>query len=818
MEIKLLKDRIEELEKLFFEHKKMEEELRESKQRFEAIFDGAIDGLLLADLDTRKFNIGNRRICEMLGYELDEIKKIGFDDIHPKDALPHVLEQIGKQVAGKITVAKDLPVKRKNGSIFYADIAASPLQIGGKPFLLGIFRDITERKKAEEERKKTLQQQQSVNQLLQSLLAPAQLENKLRSITDGIVRIFDVDFCRIWLIRPGDLCERDCIHTRTVEGPHICRYRDRCLHLLASSGRYTHTDGKNHRRVPFGCYKIGRVASDEDHKFITNDVQNDPLVHNHEWAYELGLVSFAGYQLRVPGEKTIGVLALFAKHPIFSSEDSMLDGLSSTVALVIRQAVAEEALKESEQKFRTIFDKASDGMFLVDLETRKFLMGNAMCLQTLGYAQEEFLNLEISDIHPKDDLPLVFEQIAKYMKGDEGVRHDLRFKRKDGSLFFSDLSPSLVTLAGKKFILIVYKDISERMQIQNEKRQANEKLTVLVKKLEARNYQNIIMGEMREMLQACSTMEEAAPIIRGLIEKLFPNSEGALFMMSPSRSDLESATRWGDFPKDVDNNVFAPDACWALRRGRTYMVENVSVEPLCPHLKHPPSAAYMCLPLIAKGDVLGLLHLRSRQSTQIQSEQNVISDLKDIAVILSEYLSLSIANIQLNERLAREAVRDSLTGLLNRRFMIESLEREIKRAERNQTQVGIIMADIDHFKQFNDKYGHAAGDKVLTQMGGFFKAGVRGSDVACRYGGEEFVFFLPECSAENTFKRADQMREEVKNLAVHYGGELLASITLSMGISTYPDQGSNAEDLLRVADAALYRAKQEGRDRVIKGS
>jgi diguanylate cyclase (GGDEF)-like protein/PAS domain S-box-containing protein len=456
-------------------------------------------------------------------------------------------------------------------------------------------------------------------------------------------------------------------------------------------------------------------------------------------------------------------------------------------------------------------------MFLVDLETRKFLMCNAMCLQTLGYAQEEFLNLEISDIHPKDDLPLVFEQIAKFMKGEEGVRHDLRFRRKDGSLFFSDLSPSLVTLAGKKFILIVYKDITERIQIQNEKRQANEKLTVLVKKLEDRNYQNIILSEMREMLQACSTMEEAAPIIRGLMEKLFPNSEGALFIMSPSRSDLESVARWGDFPKDVDDNVFAPDACWALRRGRTYIVENVSVGPLCPHLKHPPSTAYMCLPLIAKGDVLGLLHLRSRQSTQIQSEQNVISDLKDMAVILSEYLSLSIANIQLNERLARESVRDLLTGLFNRRFMIESLEREIKRAERNQTQVGIIMADIDHFKQFNDKYGHAAGDKVLTQMGGFFKAGLRGSDVACRYGGEEFVFFLPECSAENTFKRADQMREKVKNLAVHYGGELLASITLSMGISTYPDQGSNAEDLLRVADAALYRAKQEGRDRVIIG-
>jgi diguanylate cyclase (GGDEF)-like protein/PAS domain S-box-containing protein len=478
---------------------------------------------------------------------------------------------------------------------------------------------------------------------------------------------------------------------------------------------------------------------------------------------------------------------------------------------------AEEALKESEQKFRAIFDKASDGMFLLDLKTRKFLMCNAKCLQTLGYAQEEFLNLEIPDIHPPDELPLIFEEIAKFMKGEEGVRHDLRFRRKDGSFFFSDLSPSLVTLAGRKFILIVYRDITERKKTEEEKRQANEQLTVLVKKLEDRNTQNIILSEMREMLQACSTMEEAGPIIRSLMEKLFPNSEGALFMMSPSRSDLESVARWGDFPEDVDDNVFAPEACWALRRGRTYIVENMSVGPLCPHLKHPPATAYVCLPLIAKSDVLGLLHLRNRKSTQIQSEQNVISDLKDMAVILSEYLSLSIANIQLNERLARESVRDPLTGLFNRRFMIESLIREIKRAERNQTQVGIIMADIDHFKQFNDKYGHAAGDIVLAKMGSFFKTRIRSSDVACRYGGEEFVFFLPESSAENTFKRADRMREEVKNLEVHYGGELLASITLSMGISTYPDQGSNAEDLLRVADAALYKAKQEGRDRVIAG-
>jgi diguanylate cyclase (GGDEF)-like protein/PAS domain S-box-containing protein len=478
---------------------------------------------------------------------------------------------------------------------------------------------------------------------------------------------------------------------------------------------------------------------------------------------------------------------------------------------------AEEELRESKQRFEAIFDGAIDGLLLADLDTRKFNLGNRRICEMLGYELDEIKKIGFDDIHPKDALAHVLEQVRKQVAGEITVAKDLPVKRKNGSIFYADIAASPLQIGGKPFLLGIFRDITERQKTEEEKRQANEKLTVLVKKLEDRNYQNIIMGEMREMLQACSTMEEAAPIIRRSMEKLFPNSEGALFMMSPSRSDLESVARWGDFPKDVDDNVFKPDACWALRRGRTYIVENVSVGPLCPHLKHPPSTAYVCLPLIAKSDVLGLLHLRSKQSTQIQSEPNIISDLKDMAVILSEYLSLSIANIQLNERLARQSVRDPLTGLYNKRFMIESLEREIKRAERNRTQVGIIMADIDHFKQFNDKYGHAAGDKVLTQMGGFFKAGLRGSDVACRYGGEEFVFILLESSAENTFKRAGQMREEVKNLEVHYDGELLASITLSMGISTYPDQGSNAEDLLRVADAALYRAKQEGRDRIIIG-
>lgn len=255
---------------------------------------------------------------------------------------------------------------------------------------LSTARDITEHKRTEDERSAMLRRKEEVNALQLSLLTPATLDQKLKSITDGIIRIFEADFCRIWLIRPGDLCGEGCIHAEVREGPHICRFRDRCLHLLASSGRYTHTDGKVHCRVPFGCYKIGLIASGKEHKLLTNDVQNDLRVHNREWARELGLVSFAGYQLRVPDGQIIGVLALFARHPISDDEDAILDGLSSTTAILIKQAAAEEALKKSEEFNRSILETVDEGFIVVDPEFR-IISANKAYLKMINKSEENVI-------------------------------------------------------------------------------------------------------------------------------------------------------------------------------------------------------------------------------------------------------------------------------------------------------------------------------------------------------------------------------------------------------------------------------------------
>jgi signal transduction histidine kinase/CheY-like chemotaxis protein len=239
--------------------------------------------------------------------------------------------------------------RRKDGSCCWTIVSATPLKDEAGRFAgsFAMLTDITERKQADLSRERSLARLEQLNLLQQTLLSPGKLEQKLKRITDSVVDIFGVDFCRIWITGPGDLCESGCIHAAATAGQHVCPSRDQCLHLLASSGRYTHTDGEVHRRVPFGCYKIGRIASEQDHRFLTNDVQSDPWVYNREWARENNLVSFAGYQLRLPGGEAMGVLALFSKQPITGEEDAQLNILSNTVTQVIQTARADEELLET---------------------------------------------------------------------------------------------------------------------------------------------------------------------------------------------------------------------------------------------------------------------------------------------------------------------------------------------------------------------------------------------------------------------------------------------------------------------------------------
>lgn len=346
--------------------------------------------------------------------------------------------------------------------------------------------------------------QASVNRLLQDELPRFEsLDEKLQKITDTVVDAFGADFCRIWVTDVGDRCGAGCVHAGPTEGPHVCRQRDRCLHLRASSGRYTHLDGETHRRVPFGCYKIGRVAAAEEPKFLTNDVTRDPRVHNHDWARDLGLVSFAGYRLITTAGEPTGVLALFAKHAITPEEDSLLEGVVACCSHVIQTAraeqrlrehlasqdemvnertaelweansqlerevaeryYAEQAARESEQYVQTVLDTIRAGVLVIDAATHEIADANACALEMIGAPKESVVGKTChTSICPVEVGRCPFTDLGQTVDVSESVL----LTACGGSI---PILKSVVAVErkGRKYLLDTFLDITERKKAEAE--------------------------------------------------------------------------------------------------------------------------------------------------------------------------------------------------------------------------------------------------------------------------------------------------------------------------------------------------------------
>jgi len=318
------------------------------------------------------------------------------------------------------------------------------------------------------------------------------------------------------------------------------------------------------------------------------------------------------------------------------------------------------------------------------------------------------------------------------------------------------------------------------------------------------------------MLEMCKSAAESRDVLGQFVDKLFPGTSGNLYLLNFGNDLLEAVVTWGDAGPAGDP-VIGKDDCWALRRGQLHVVEEAHSKVNCQHLIVPPKGAYLCAPIMGQGEVLGMLHVQfgaAQAQLPAPVRQRLLESQQAWALTVTEHVALALANLKLRETLRGQAVRDSLTGLYNRRYMEQALEREILRAARNGRPVGVIMLDLDNFKLFNDTHGHEAGDTLLRVLGDFLVTHVRAEDIACRYGGEEFVVILPEAPLAMARSRAEELWKGVQGLSVNYRGELLRGVTVSAGVAAYPAHGTTMAALLRAADAALYAAKRGGRDRI----
>ena len=477
---------------------------------------------------------------------------------------------------------------------------------------------------------------------------------------------------------------------------------------------------------------------------------------------------------------------------------------------ITAQKAAEDALRASEERLQRVLEGANDGFWDWNIVTGEVLFSPRWA-EMLGYELAEIapqIHSWEQQVHP-DDLLQCQAVLQAHFAGDtpryqceyrmQAKNGEWRWMLGRGKVTARDAQGQPLRIAG------THTDITERRRMEEALRGS----LIEVRRHDARM---IALNRMNDLLLSCETREEAYRIIARSAGRLFAWCNGGLAMMSENAApELQVVATWGD--ANTLAATFPPSHCWALRRRELHEVTDPT-NAQCQHFSHSPPSAYLCVPLTVRGETIGLLHV---SASGAQSDGQ-FRELHTLAIAVGEATKLALSNIKLQEALREQAIRDPLTGLFNRRYLDETLLRELHRCQRQGEPLVAAMLDVDHFKRFNDAYGHEAGDSVLRVLGDLLNHSLRAGDIACRYGGEELTVILPGSTLDDARSRLDSLRRAIMQQRVVYQGGDLPAITVSIGVAAAKAQEVDFAALLSRADAALYQAKEGGRNRIIVAS
>ena len=495
----------------------------------------------------------------------------------------------------------------------------------------------------------------------------------------------------------------------------------------------------------------------------------------------------------------------------FEEELAAVRVSANIIGAAIQHQQMEAEIKKNEEKFRMAADFTQNWEYWADPQG-DFVYSSPAFNQITGFNFNYVKHsIEVFNriTHP-DDLEKVQKIIGENIKNHRKGNFEFRIVTKNGEIrWINQVSVPVYDEEGNYLgQRASNQDVTYRKRAEEELYQFNLALNQNVKALERKNYIRMLINQLGNELHSCQTKSELYDIVGNYCGKIFPDASGGLYIINTDTFLLTST---------FGQRVFSVREIYYPKVGEQYLnkisrydgIEDPDIlSDFVEADAEGNSKPFVCIPLIAQKKFWGFIHL-------FDVEFGLLEDSKQWLISIAERLALAIANLDLQEVLRRQSIIDPLTELYNRRFMTDVLEREIRRNSRSDGEFVIIMIDIDNFKDYNDKYGHDAGDKVIKEVGMYLKSNIRNEDFACRYGGDEFTLILPGVSLEDAYSRFKHIHENICNLSFRYEDTLIIGLTVSAGLACFRRHGQESEDLLRAADKALYRAKAEGKNRVI---
>lgn len=527
--------------------------------------------------------------------------------------------------------------------------------------------------------------------------------------------------------------------------------------------------------------------------------------------------------IRLNEQRALALLALNGKTEELSEREILQEGLEEAERLTSSQIAylhfvdddqktielvmwSKRTLQHCKAAFDTHYPIAAAGVWADCARTRQPVIHNDY--QSLGNKRS----------YPEGHAHLVRHLSVPVLEGDMvrmimGVGNKASDYDQDDSRLLQMIANDLWKVVRRRRAEEALRRAKEEMEQHVQERTealsvANDNLVKSVAELQLHHREMQLINQLNDMLQTCQTLDEAYRVIEITVRELFGVRGGALMIMDSGRHYLETVVRWGE---TVCEESFAPEDCWAMRQGQRHYVEDVKDALLCKHFTSPPGGGYLCMPFAAQGKIMGSLYLEMK----VEDAPKFHEAQASLAETVCEAIKLGLSNISLRIALREQATHDQLTGLYNRRYLNEALPREMHRAMRGHSPLCAVMMDIDHFKNFNDAHGHEAGDLVLREIGRLLLGCLRRSDIACRFGGEEIAIIMPESSLEDAQQRLEQICQQIKQMDLHFGGQTLEQVTVSVGVARMPEHGATLDQLLHTADQALYAAKAAGRDRIV---